>query len=915
MPKKSVSPKARVSNSKNKSIHRVRKRISLRDRLGQLTIRAACRLLGASGDQRLRQASRFEIDLDEDVRLVGDTLTCRVPDRSVAGGRAIVSIVEMLNKPNGMHFHCNSCGVICEHVAATLSTVLENKLTLGLSAIPDPHEPMENLSESELIARAIAERQERAIKEKMVIKSADSKQLWIDYAVTSLESGKSYRVALRSLEHGESYCSCPDFRVNHLGTCKHILHVIEKVSKKFPKIAFQKPYSRKNISLRVDYGATLGLRFNLPDKLSTEAEGLLKSVIGKTIENADRAVALIKQLERSGIDVRIYPDAEEYIEKQLIQKKLHSKSHEIRESPATHPLRTTLLKAELLPYQMDGIAFAIGAGRAILADDMGLGKTIQGIGVAELFAKYASIKNVLVVCPASLKSQWKSEIDRFCNRTCQIVLGSADERAAQYEGEGFFKICNYEQVVRDEAIVQRIAWDLIILDEGQRIKNWESKTSRVFKTLKSTFALVLSGTPLENRLEELYTVVGFVDSQRLGPAYRFFHRHRMVDETSGKIKGYKNLDQLRENLKPILLRRTRASVLQQLPERTTEVVRIRPTEEQATLSNEHVARAARIAAKAFLTEMDLLRLQKHLLMARMAANSTYLVDKQEPSFSSKLDTLDELFAQIADEPTRKVVLFSEWTTMLDLIEPLLAKHGIQFVRMDGSVPQKKRPQIVHEFQNDPKCRMILLTNAGSTGLNLQAANTVINVELPWNPAVLEQRISRAHRMGQKNPVHVYLLITEDTIEERLLGTLAAKRDLAIAALDVESEVSEVTLESGMEELKKRLERLLGEKPAAAVDESQHQEVLTANADLASRREQVASASGELLGAALNLVAQLLDNGQSAPPETVIEIKKNLANCVDRDEAGRPQLRLTLPNDGALQSLAETLAKLLVKAAN
>ncbi|HUP78037.1 MAG TPA: SWIM zinc finger family protein, partial [Pirellula sp.] len=297
MPKKSVRIKAavsKVSHSKNKLIHRVRKRISLRDRLGQLTIRAACRLLGASGDQRLRQASRFEIDLDEDVRLVGDTLTCRVPDTSVAGGRAIVSIVEMVNKPNGMHFHCNSCGVICEHVAATLSTVLENKLILGLSAIPDPHEPMENLSESELITRAIAERQGRAIKEKMVVKSADTKQLWTDYAVTSLESGKSYRVALRSLEHGESYCSCPDFRVNHLGTCKHILHVIEKVSKKFPKTAFQKPYSRKNISLRVDYGTTLGLRFNLPDELSAKANGLLKSVIGKTIENADRAVALIK---------------------------------------------------------------------------------------------------------------------------------------------------------------------------------------------------------------------------------------------------------------------------------------------------------------------------------------------------------------------------------------------------------------------------------------------------------------------------------------------------------------------------------------------------------------------------------------------------------------------------------------------
>ena len=915
MPKKSATPTAAPARPKGKTIHRVRQRISLRDRLGQLTLRAACRMLGASGDQRLRQASRFEVDLAEDVHLVGDTLTCRVPDLNVVGGRAIVSIVEMVNKPNGMHLHCNSCGAICEHIAATLSTVLENKLALGLAAIPDPHEPLENLTETELIARAIAERQDRATKEKMVVKSADSKQLWTDYTVTSLESGKSYRVALRSLQNGESYCSCPDFRLNHLGTCKHILHVIDKVSKKFPKAAHQKPYARKNISLRVDYGATLGLRFNLPDKLSVEATALLKKVAGTTVENADRIVALIKQLERTGNEVHIYPDAEEYIEKQLLQKKLRSKSQEIRESPDTHPLRTTLLKAELLPYQMDGIAFAIGAGRSILADDMGLGKTIQGIGAAELFAKYASIKSVLVVCPASLKSQWKSEIERFCNRTCQVVLGSADERAAQYESDAFFKICNYEQVVRDEAIVQRIAWDLIILDEGQRIKNWESKTSRVFKTLKSTFALVLSGTPLENRLEELYTVVGFVDSQRLGPAYRFFHRHRMVDESSGRIQGYKNLDQLRENLKPILLRRTRDSVLQQLPERTTEIVRIRPTDEQASLSNEHVSRAAQIAAKAYLTEMDLLRLQKHLLMARMAANSTFLVDKQEPSYSSKLETLNELLAQIAMEPTRKVILFSEWTTMLDLIEPLLDRHEIQFVRMDGSVPQKKRPQIVHEFQNNPKCRMILLTNAGSTGLNLQAANTVINVELPWNPAVLEQRIARAHRMGQKNPVHVYLLVTEDTIEERLLATLAAKRDLAMAALDVESDVSEVTLESGMEELKKRLERLLGTKPTAAIDESQHQEVQSANAESTSRREQVASASGELLGAALNLVAQLLDNGQGAPPETVNEIKRNLTECVDRDETGRPQLRLTLPNDSALQSLAETLAKLLVKAAN
>ena len=140
--------------------------------------------------------------------------------------------------------------------------------------------------------------------------------------------------------------------------------------------------------------------------------------------------------------------------------------------------------------------------------------------------------------------------------------------------------------------------------------------------------------------------------------------------------------------------------------------------------------------------MDLLRLQKALLMCRMAADSTFLVDKQKPGYSTKLERLDELFESLFEEEGRKVVLFSEWTTMLDLIEPLLRKRKLEFVRLDGSVPQKKRQELVHEFQTKPDCRLFLTTNAGSTGLNLQAANTVINVDLPWNPAVLEQ-----HRPG------------------------------------------------------------------------------------------------------------------------------------------------------------------------
>lgn len=588
------------------------------------------------------------------------------------------------------------------------------------------------------------------------------------------------------------------------------------------------------------------------------------------------------------------------------------------QDPKQHPLRTELLKAELLPYQLDGIAFAVGAGRAILADDMGLGKTIQGIGIAELLAREAGISKVLIVCPASLKSQWRSEIRRFSSRDCQLVLGSAAERVGQYDNGCFFTICNYEQVLRDVPAIEKVRWDLIILDEGQRIKNWESKTSGVVKMLKSSFALVLSGTPLENRLDDLFSVTEFIDDRRLGPAFRFLNRHRVVDE-KGKVLGYKNLGELRKRLEPILLRRTRSSVMRDLPPRTTEVVRIAPTEEQADLHRANLRIVSSIVRKPYINEMDLLRLRKALLMCRMSADSTFLVDKQAPGYSSKLEALDDLLGSLLAEEDRKVILFSEWTTMLGLIEPLIEKRGAQYVRLDGSVPQKQRQQLVQRFQKDPDCRLFVATNAGAMGLNLQAANTVVNVDLPWNPAMLEQRVARAHRMGQKRPVQVFVLVTEGTIEESLLATLSAKHELALAALDAESEVDAVDLGSGMEELKRRLEVLLGAKPDAPIDESEKTR-LTEEARGLARREKVALAGGQLLGAALSFLDELLpphdaegDRGASSKERSrrlAEEIKQRLAQCLSKDEQGRPQLTVTLPDSAALDNLAGSLARLL-----
>ena len=874
-------------------------KLTLKDKLSRLTFTQASKLLKPEGEKLLRQGGLYEIDIDADVKFTELYFKLDLPDAEVT--------LELDDAAKSrLHWQCSCQHKPCQHIGAALSLILEEKTPLGLAKAPPEPIPVEAMSDAELIAKALNERQQRADKEKMRVSSQNKKKLWTDYLVSNASTGKTYRVALRGREHGESFCSCPDFRKNTLGTCKHILHTLKKAEKRFPAKTRNKAFRQKEIAVHLHYGQTMELRLRLPEELPAATVKILKPFKDQAIHDIAKLLKHLQKLERLEEPVLIYPDAEEYIQRQLFQNHIKERINTIRKDPENHPLRKTLLNATLLPYQLDGIAFAVGAGRAVLADEMGLGKTIQGIGVAELLAQEAGIGKVLVISPASLKSQWREEINRFCHRDCQIVIGSAAERAEHYQNDTFFTLCNYEQVLRDASVIADQHWDLIILDEGQRIKNWEAKTSQTIKALRSRFALVLTGTPLENRLDDLYSVVEFVDERRLGPGFRFYNHHRVVDE-KGKILAYKNLGELRKNLQPVLLRRTRASVQQQLPERTTEIIRITPTEEQLDMHKGHRQTVSSIIGKAYLTEMDLLRLQKALLMCRMSANSTYLVDKQAPGYSSKLRELEQLLSKLCQEQDRKIILFSEWTTMLNLIEPILHELNVDFVRLDGSVPQKKRQQLVHQFQNDKNCRLFLSTNAGATGLNLQAANTIVNVDLPWNPALLEQRIARAHRMGQKRPVQVYILVTEQTLEENLLYTLSSKKQLAMAALDPDTDLDEVDFSSGMEELKRRLEILLGAKPDAEEDESvlrQEKQTLQQN--------KIADAGGQLFNAAFQFINEILpqesDSEQAQQISTVLE--KQLAECLQTSEDGNLQLTINLPDKSALANFANTMAKML-----
>jgi len=891
------------------------KQRSLHDHLSRLNLKRVEKLLGEEAKALLAESRKLDIDIARDVKLTRGRLRVSFPDAVAKNKNARVTVSLSEHKRKRLRIDCTPCNVSEVLKAATLQLVLDHKMELGLSIPPEEEPPWELLDDEALTAYALAQREKRARDERMKIESHDPSTPWADYSILNHASGKTYRAAVRSFAPGDAYCSCRDFKTNLLGTCKHLIKLEAYIRRKFTAADLEKPHVQREfaVALRYDERRSPVLLRPAAPRLSKPLAAKLAAydaLPGKADPEAvRRLLTLARELEAEEHEVRIYPDAEVWIEEILIRSNLEAKTAVIRENPEAHPLRTRLLNTELLPYQLDGIAFAAGACRAILADDMGLGKTIQGIGLAAFLKQEANISKVLVICPASLKSQWQAEIRKFSDLSATQILGPAAERSEQYANRAFFTICNYEQVMRDILHIERCDWDLIILDEGQRIKNWEAKTSRVIKGLRSPFALVLSGTPLENRLDELYSVVEFIDDRRLGPAYRFFNKHRVVNET-GKVTGFRKLDELREHLAPILLRRTRDSVLGQLPPRRTRFVRVNPTEEQEELHATQMQIVAAITRKCYFTEMDFIRLQKALLMCRMAADSTTLVDKQRPGYSSKLEKLGELIEQLNAEPERKVVLFSEWTQMLDLIEEKLNACDARFVRLDGQVPQKKRQQLVRTFQTDADCRFIIMTNAGSTGLNLQAADTVINVDLPWNPAVLEQRIARAHRMGQKRPVQVYILVTDGTIEENLLATLSAKKELAGAAIDMGSELGEVALESGVEELKRRLEILLGAEDDAAVDESRRAED---EAERKARQQRASLSGGQMLASTFAFLGDLLPAPRGEPAESARtalqkQFAEGLAQCVTRDAEGRPSLNLTLPDDDSLQTLAASLAK-------
>ncbi len=673
----------------------------------------------------------------------------------------------------------------------------------------------------------IERRQQRAREEITKVVNKGNHPLFSLFEVTSL-SGHTYRVEIHSLDERRNTCTCPDYRTNLIGTCKHVegvlIYLREAYGQQLTTLIRQRP---SGTQIYLQYEADVTVRIDLPLPRRSSVRNLLLRhfdptgvLIGAPLQAVPRLFSDLDRLSpRDRSLVRVDQTVPEHLallqDREAVAQQKAWFLDQVQRGQRTFDVLST----KLYPYQHEGALHLAFGRRALLADDMGLGKTIQAIAASALLKELRGIERALIVCPASLKHQWAREIKRFTSLPVTVVEGGLNARRAAYHAPSFFKIINYEIVRRDLADLQQIRSDLIILDEAQRIKNWRAKTADMVKQLRSRYAFVLTGTPLENRLDELYSLFQFLDPRILGPLWNFNDRFFQVEERDNgtyKVLGYKNLDELRGTIGPYVLRRTRDEVLRDLPDRVDNNFFVEMTDPQWKAYDQFKETVAQLAAKAQrrpLTPKEREILLMSLIKMRLICNALALHDKQiapkdREKTAPKLRELGEILADQIAGNGHKAIVFSQWAAMLAFTEPILKRTGLGYVKLTGDVPSQKRGALVERFFDDRNCRVFLSTDAGGVGLNLQAASLVVNLDLPWNPAVLEQRIGRAHRHGQSRSVHVINLIAKGTIEERMLDTLSAKRNVFAGVFGADEAPSAIKFEDSGQGLLKQINELL-----------------------------------------------------------------------------------------------------------
>ncbi len=658
-----------------------------------------------------------------------------------------------------------------------------------------------------MMKRVLEERREKAAKANYRIEFADN--IYGEHILVT-EKDNRYKITLRDFENETGYINNPDLKTNKLGTTKHLLFAFRKLkgdSDLFERLNKTYPFVEIYLDPLNDYKVTWHYPHNMEPGIEQLIDKYFKGE--KFLEDSELTGFLsFLQESRNYPEIKIRPEVEEKI------NKLYD-HYALEDIKKNHKLNLSLLKARLFPYQEKGIEFAVFREGAIIADEMGLGKTLQAIGAAVMKKEIFGFQKTLIICPASLKEQWKLEIEKFCDEKAVVAEGTPEQREEIYRNNSaYFVIINYETVLRDLHEINRMDPDFVILDEAQRIKNYTTITAHSIKQIKRKHSLVITGTPIENRLIDLYSILQFIDPYFLAPLWEFSYQHCYFDQNkTNKITGYYNLQDLKQRLGDILIRREKRQVISELPSVTEMIVPVELHEDQMMYHMNYAKGVATLLRKKFMTPYDQQRLMLLLNNMRMVCDSTFLVDK-ETFISPKLRELRIILKENLNIPKSdsKIIIFSEWVTMLSLIGKMLREEGIGFVQLSGNVAVKNRGKLVRKFEDDPHCNVFLSSEAGGSGLNLQMADTVINFELPWNPAKKNQRIGRIDRLGQKSKkLTVINLVSKNSIETKIASGLTLKQNLFDNVLNEDMNADIVDFSSsGRSQFIRQIEEMMNE---------------------------------------------------------------------------------------------------------
>lgn len=422
-------------------------------------------------------------------------------------------------------------------------------------------------------------------------------------------------------------------------------------------------------------------------------------------------------------------------------------------------------------HWMNFLSF-MGSG-GILADDMGLGKTVQTLAFS---TQLQSTDPVLVICPTTVTYNWSKEIEKFLpSQSVLVYAGSQRHKQLENLLHVNFIVVSYGILKNDLEWLKSIRFKAIFVDEAQYMKNHQSQISKAIKQLQSPFKLAITGTPIENHLLDIWNLFDFVMPDYLGSKKQF----ELALEGGSK-------EVIKAKMKPFILRREKKEVLDSLPEKTEVVIKCPLSDAQMQLYKTVLA-ATKQGILQSKQQKNKLHMLTALLKLRQVCTHPELIEECKGSGvgSAKFDIIKEKCRALIDE-NHKVVLFSQFTSMLDIIQSWLVKEEIAFERIDGTVTGKHRIDAVDRFQESKKPTIFLISlKAGGVGINLTAADYVIHVDPWWNPAIESQATDRVHRMGQKNKVIVYKLISEDTIEEKIQILQDEKRQLLTEIVDIE----------------------------------------------------------------------------------------------------------------------------------